>query len=290
MWGGLDAPPPAVNVTAFNDVYILSLPSFTWVKVFPDTSGNATYDFGHYSATCNMVKSKSQMLVIGGKYPDSDMCDGAYSYWGQHNLWTGTLNNDGDNKTYWALFNDNVTTNVVPVDVYSVIGGDKNGGASLLSPKGGYDPSNGLLQTLFQRKASITRTLPSTTATSTSTSSSTSSTSSPTTTNSPISLSPRLSAGAIAGIVIGGVAALMIIAAVLFIVSKRAFQRQQERHQSQMSQASPYAAWPSITTPQLPNDAPKTYELEGPQLQRWSQQTDQPYRSPSLGSPVSPPL
>ena len=59
-------PPPVVNVTAFNDVYILTLPSFTWVKVYPDHHGNATGTFGHYSATCNMVKSYSQMMVIGG--------------------------------------------------------------------------------------------------------------------------------------------------------------------------------------------------------------------------------
>ncbi|KAF8860177.1 hypothetical protein BDZ45DRAFT_545669, partial [Acephala macrosclerotiorum] len=231
LWGGLNAPPPEVNVTAFNDVYILSLPSFTWVKVFPDTSGNATYDFGHYSASCNIVKSMSQMLVIGGTYPNSDMCDGAYEYWGQHNLWTGTINNDGNNQTYWALFNDNVTTNVVPVDVYGVVGGNKNGGATQVTPKGGYDPGNGLLQTLFQRKASITRTPTSTIATSTS-----SSTSSSTTTPPPIPPSPGLSTGAIIGISIGGAAALIFIAVVWFIVSKRVRQRRQERRQVQMSQ------------------------------------------------------
>ncbi len=121
-------PPPAVNVTAFNDVYILSIPSFTWVKMFPDHLGNATSDHGHYSATCNMMKGNSQMMVIGGTYPDSDECDGAKELWGQHNLFTGTADNVGNNDSYWANYDPNITSNVVPVDVYNVVGGDKNGG------------------------------------------------------------------------------------------------------------------------------------------------------------------
>jgi hypothetical protein len=154
-------PPPVVNVTAFNDLYLLTLPSFTWVKLFPDRRGNATYEYGHYSATCNMVKSYSQMMVIGGSYPASDMCDLASQYWAQHNLWTGTLGNEGNNVngTYWALFNPNLTSNVVPADVYNIVGGNKDGGATQLSPKAGYDPGNSPgLDTLLRRKPTFTRT------------------------------------------------------------------------------------------------------------------------------------
>src|SRR6187551_1934531 len=116
MWGGLTATPPAVNVSAFNDLYILTLPSFTWLKVFPDHHGNATYQYGHYSGSCNMVKGNSQMFIIGGTYPspeDADLCDLAQSAWAQHNLFTGTKGNVGDdpNGTYWVLPDSSITSN-----------------------------------------------------------------------------------------------------------------------------------------------------------------------------------
>ncbi|KAH7483915.1 hypothetical protein FOMA001_g7353 [Fusarium oxysporum f. sp. matthiolae] len=42
LWGGLSVQPPVVNATSFNDIYILTLPSFIWVKAYPDHHGNAT--------------------------------------------------------------------------------------------------------------------------------------------------------------------------------------------------------------------------------------------------------
>src|SRR5689334_17793592 len=125
MWGGLSATPPDVNVGAFNDLYILTLPSFIWLKVLPDHHGNATFKYGHYGASCNMVLGNSQMFVIGGTYPnqgDADVCDWAHSAWAQHNLFTGTKGNvsDNPNDTYWALPNTSITSNVVPIDVCNV--------------------------------------------------------------------------------------------------------------------------------------------------------------------------
>lgn len=254
LWGGLSVSPPIVNVTAFNDVYLLTLPTFKWVKIFPSHQGNATYDYGHYSASCNMVKSLSQMMVIGGTYPDSDMCDLSQSIWAQHNLWTGGVNNTGQppQDIYWAQYNPNVSSNVVPVDVYKLVGGDKNGGATLLTPENGYDSGGNTgtgLAALLARKPNFqnrtaTRSIPC--------SQSCQPTSSTTSTNSP---SPRpLSIGAIVGIVIAGVVVLGLILSGWWLVRKRVQRRLQLQRQSQMTATpmypSPYGgAVPFVASP-----------------------------------------
>lgn len=116
------------------------------MKAFPDTSGNYTLpENGKYGSSCNMVKNMSQFIVIGGNYTDSptDKCDD--EWWGAHNLWTGTFQNAGNNDKWWALLNPEVNTNVVPKIVYDVVGGTKEGGATVKQPKNGYDLGNTLL-------------------------------------------------------------------------------------------------------------------------------------------------
>ena len=115
--------------------------------------------------------------------------------------------------------------NVVPIDVYTVIGGDKNGGATLLSPKSGYDTPNGGLQTLLTRKPTFTprspsRTIPTATSTATPTP----------------PPPPRLSTGAIVGIAVGGAVALGLIIAAWCRIGRRVNRRREQRHQSQVSQ------------------------------------------------------
>ncbi|KAK2686234.1 hypothetical protein QWA68_014713, partial [Fusarium oxysporum] len=246
LWGGLSVPPPVVNTTSFNDVYILTLPSFIWVKAFPNHHGNATLspEYGHYSASCNMVKSMSQMLVIGGTYPDTDNCDLAYNIWAQHNFWTGTLHNEGDNKTYWAQYEPNVTSNVVPVDVYSVVGGNKEGHATLKGPKDGFDSGNSLLQTLMARRPSIAQRTPTRQLTP------------PTNSPGPVSSgSGRLSTGAIVGIAIGSAVGLALVLLIWFYIGRRVIRRRNERRQSEMMQPShsilsSTVGAPSIASPQ----------------------------------------
>ncbi|KAH7203415.1 kelch repeat protein [Fusarium oxysporum] len=212
LWGGLSVPPLVVNTTSFNDVYILTLPLLIWVKAFPNHHGNATLppEYGHYGASCNMVKSMSQMLVIGGTYPDTDNCDLAYNIWAQHNFWTGTLYNKGDNKTYWAQYEPNVTRNVVPVDVYSIVGGNKEGHATLKGPKDGFDSGNSLLQTLMARRPSIAQRTPTRQLTP------------PTNSPGPVSSgSGRLSTGAIVGIAIGSAVGLALVLLIWLYIGRR---------------------------------------------------------------------
>ncbi|PVH94020.1 hypothetical protein DM02DRAFT_694321 [Periconia macrospinosa] len=233
LWGGLSMPPPVVNTTSFADVYILTLPSFTWVKVYPDHHGNATLppEYGHYSSSCNMIKSMSQFYVIGGTYSDTDACDLAYIPWAQHNLWTGTLNNAGDNDTYWALYNPNVTSNVVPIDVYSVVGGNKEGGATLKSPKDGFDVGNRPLMDQLGKRPSFPQRTP--------TREITVPTPTPSKTDTPQDPSdPALSTGAIVGIAIGSVVGLTLVAFVCFSIRRKIVRRREARRQSQVTQVS----------------------------------------------------
>ncbi|CAG7565984.1 unnamed protein product [Fusarium equiseti] len=232
LWGGLSVQPPVVNTTSFNDVYILTLPSFIWVKAHPNHHGNFTLppEYDHYSASCNMVKHMSQMLVIGGTYTDTDACDLAYVEWSMHNFWTGTINNAGNNETYWALYNPNITENVVPADVYNVTGGNKKGGAKLAAPKDGFDEGNELLETLLGRRPEIaertpTRSITSTTSTSPAKPSSISS-----------DHGSKLSTGAIVGIAIGSAAGLGLLLLVWFCIGKKVNHRRREKRQSSMTQ------------------------------------------------------
>ncbi|KAJ6439168.1 telomere-associated RecQ helicase [Purpureocillium lavendulum] len=217
LWGGLSVPPPYVNVTSFNDIYILTLPSFIWVKAYPDHHGNATLppDYGHYSASCNMVKSMSQLFVIGGTYTDTDACDLAVDAWAQHNFWTGTSQNAGDNKTYWALYDPNVTSNVVPVDIYSAVGGTKDGNATLVSPKAGFDSGNKPLEDLLGRRPTIPPRSP------TRHISSPTNSSTPTPTPTPTPPAPptsSLSTGAIVGIAISGAVGALLLVLLVWIL------------------------------------------------------------------------
>ncbi|RFN44933.1 hypothetical protein FIE12Z_10828 [Fusarium flagelliforme] len=232
LWGGLSVQPPVVNATSFNDIYILTLPSFIWVKAHPDHHGNATLEpkLRHYSASCNIVKHMSQLLVIGGTYTDTDDCDQAYEAWGMHNFWTGTYHNAGNNKRYWALYDPNITENVVPADVYNVTGGNKKGGAKLMAPKDGFDEGNNLLETLLGRRPEIAerspnRSIPSPTSTSPATPLPTSS-----------DHGSKLSTGAIVGIAIGGAAGLGLLLLVWFCIGKKINHRRQQRRQSSMTQ------------------------------------------------------
>jgi hypothetical protein len=202
-----------------------------------------------------MVKSNSQMFVIGGTYPAGDVeSDAAYTIWGQHNLWTGEINNEGDNvnDSYWYGYDASASTNVVPDDIYNVIGGDKMGGATLLSPQSGYDFGNDILRTLLTRTAVFSRTPTRSIPTATGSS-----------TPPPLPHHRSLSTGAIVGIVIGSAVGFALISTVWFLISKRVYRNRQRRRsatpgpaysvankpESSMSPGMSHMSWPgSVAT------------------------------------------
>ncbi|KAF2629730.1 hypothetical protein BU25DRAFT_420000 [Macroventuria anomochaeta] len=57
----------------YGDVWILSLPSFTWIKFFP-TSDDDAETIPHHSLTCDVYEN-SQMIIMGGHLTNSTDCD-----------------------------------------------------------------------------------------------------------------------------------------------------------------------------------------------------------------------
>ncbi|KAI4954308.1 hypothetical protein J4E91_002020 [Alternaria rosae] len=115
------------KAAAYDDVYILSLPSFTWIKVF--SSDDVPSQVGHGGCSANVV-NHAQMLVIGGWFPLYDKCDAPEGQ-GQHNMVLGY--NGGDSKL-WDKFSPQLHEYVVPSPIIAAVGGGPTGGATKTSP------------------------------------------------------------------------------------------------------------------------------------------------------------
>ena len=97
------------NGTIFDDIYVLSLPSFTWVKVF-------TGQDARWSVTCHFMKPR-QMITVGGGGKSSNIssdCD-----WEQKSLAVLDLSTIGWGSVYDAA----AAEYDVPDDVVKMIGG-----------------------------------------------------------------------------------------------------------------------------------------------------------------------
>ena len=117
LYGGFGA--SATEAPGFDDAYILSIPSFTWIKAFPlDGSDSQPSQVGHGGCSANMI-NRAQMLIIGGWFPLYDKCD-APAGQGQHNMVPGF--NGGEAKL-WDKFDPKLTNYVVPSPIVSAIGG-----------------------------------------------------------------------------------------------------------------------------------------------------------------------
>lgn len=103
------------NASGYDDVYILTMPSFQWIKWWPTQPGQGN---PHNTLTCDVI-NQAQMLVIGGIFPDSDDCD-APDAWGTHNLNLGKTN---DSYAMWAPFQPTLKEYFVPSEVVDLIGG-----------------------------------------------------------------------------------------------------------------------------------------------------------------------
>ncbi|KAK2604285.1 hypothetical protein N8I77_007228 [Diaporthe amygdali] len=239
LYGGAGMPP---DTSGFDDVYILTIPTFTWIKLYPN-DGNVTGQYPHHSLSCNVV-NKGQMLVIGGTFPLSDDCDVA-PQWGVHNLVLGQQADPNANP--WQLHSTNLTTYAVPDEIISVVGGQATGGATRTAPTGGFDNSD--LNVLMTKRATIaartpTRSIPTATGDSSS------------------SNGTHLSTGAIVGIAVGGGVVLiaLVVGLCMFVRRHRRFRYGATggRHSGPKSSAggssSPYTFGPG-GTPWSPNSA-----------------------------------
>ncbi|KAF7544117.1 hypothetical protein G7046_g9852 [Stylonectria norvegica] len=150
LYGGLGEKAGSLG---FDDIYILTIPTFTWIRMYPADS-NSTGDFPHHSLSCNVV-NEEQMLIHGGFFPKNDDCD-SEDQWGMHNLDMGKQNSD---HSPWALYDPTKKKYVVPEEIISVVGGGAEGGATKTTPADGFDHPD--LRALMTRKAAIASRTPS---------------------------------------------------------------------------------------------------------------------------------
>ncbi|KAF2465573.1 uncharacterized protein BDR25DRAFT_295165 [Lindgomyces ingoldianus] len=183
LYGGHN---PIGNDTAFDDVYVLSIPSFTWTAVF--TNGG-TPRWGH---NCH-IANKRQMITVGGNVTNLK-CD-----WERK----GVAFLDMTSITWGSVFLTNATSYGVPQKVVAKVGGTLNGNATSKEPVTGWNDRG--LKKVFDtpRRAPGTKASPSASSTPRLTEQKPSHT------------------GPIAGGVVGGVAGLALIAGTLFFWRRR---------------------------------------------------------------------
>ncbi|KAK1750750.1 autophagy-related protein 3 [Echria macrotheca] len=206
LYGGAGMPP---DTAGFDDVYILTIPSFQWIKLYPD--GDKTGQYPHHSLSCNVI-SGAQMLIIGGTFPLGSQCD-VPDQFGSHNLDLGEQNPD---HAPWKLFLPSLTHPAVPPLIASAVGGSADGGATKTAPSAGF--SNPDLKVLMTRKANIPTRTPTR--------------SIPDPSESAKSGAAALPGGAIAGIAVGGAVAVFCVVGLLtwFIRRRRHRAREASSH------------------------------------------------------------
>ncbi|PYH98088.1 kelch repeat protein [Aspergillus ellipticus CBS 707.79] len=211
MFGGMGE----TTAKSDGDVYVLSLPSFVWIRV---NEGNSVRE----KHTCNLL-GKHTMVVVGGTIPTDSSeyepkpasCDsGAF----ENGIAIFDLRDHTWLTDYNAKDQGNYTLNSVITDV---IGGSATGGANVTQPKYGFN--NTALATMLE-KAVITPTASATAATANATAAPTSLATSTSVNNSSSTASSKdsaLSAGGIAGVTNGVVAGAAAIAGLVFFLLKR---------------------------------------------------------------------
>ncbi|KAF7538370.1 hypothetical protein G7054_g3003 [Neopestalotiopsis clavispora] len=132
MYGGQNLLPVA-GQTQYTDMYILTVPSFTWIKVDIDSSNEPAARAGH---TCH--PRDGQIIVIGGYIGNTTDCDtpGIHNFDASSLEWKDSFTAydhaadlDSDNTILAGSYGYQV-----PDVVQSVIGGSSDGGATATTP------------------------------------------------------------------------------------------------------------------------------------------------------------
>ncbi|QSZ31600.1 hypothetical protein DSL72_001167 [Monilinia vaccinii-corymbosi] len=192
--------------------------------------------------SCTVIDG-AQMLIVGGSFPkDQSTCDSVNS-WGTHNL---DLNEPAANTLPWNTYQPNLTSYAVPLAIIAAVGGFHAGGATMRSPSSGFQDND--LNVYFPKKASAANRTPIraiTTATGSSTPNC----------NTPEKLAPA----AIAGMVVGAVGIVGILAACFFFCMIRV--RKSHAHVPEVSAPIVPAYGPGNASKPFPR------RTAGPQLQ-----------------------
>ncbi|KAK5728185.1 hypothetical protein LTR17_012090 [Elasticomyces elasticus] len=286
LFGGLQ--PYGEQGVGFGDVWILSIPSFTWTQWYPGLNGSARFPTApneHHSSSCNVVL-ESQMLIMGGYFPNSsnENCD-AKNIWGQHNLNLG--NNDVETAA-WYQYLPNVTSYQVPSTIVDAIGGSPTGGASLTTPAAGWSDAD--LAVYFTRSyiatsRTPTRLIPA-------------STSAPPPATFSSVANHHSSVGPLVGGVVGDVAVLALLVLGIWICLKRSKKKREAAFPPQ--QPGPMVELPGPGTPAsqykrevsgsaMPADSPHTPPPPPFNAAHWTQ-SQQDYASLQRAVPAAQPF
>ncbi|TVY48258.1 Kelch repeat-containing protein [Lachnellula occidentalis] len=132
---------PADNQTQFSDMWILTIPSFTWVQVNMDGQSQPPARAGH---TCTM--RDGQIVVVGGYVGAEISCDspGIFVFNASSLQWsngfTALASSGSESENQQAQDSSVLQGSVgyqVPGLVQSIIGGSSQGGATATSPAAG---------------------------------------------------------------------------------------------------------------------------------------------------------
>ncbi|CZR35073.1 uncharacterized protein FPRO_00805 [Fusarium proliferatum ET1] len=129
MFGGQNL--PFGNQTQYDDMYILTIPSFTWIKVDQNDDNRPAARAGH---SCAMYDG--QMVVVGGVGEDIGCDPGMYVFDATSLKWKDQFkagNHDSDHHPdNFVLAGSHGYE--VPDAVRKVVGGDKDGSATVTTP------------------------------------------------------------------------------------------------------------------------------------------------------------
>ena len=192
------------------DVYVLSIPSFRWIRVNQDSNRRVR---NH----CGLIGNHT-MLVVGGIQPngedpqpnDATGCDTSTMF--AHGLGMFSLNN----HTWYTSYDPSAGSAVYVVhpSITNIIGGNENGSATLQNPADGFSqPSLGILLGAHQGSSNASSPPAST----------------PHHNSQPGSGQGRISKGIIAGIVLAGSSFVSVLAVVLFLLRRRRRRRHHKR-------------------------------------------------------------
>ncbi|KAI1776474.1 hypothetical protein F4818DRAFT_350633 [Hypoxylon cercidicola] len=135
MYGGQNLLPYG-NQTQYTDIWILTVPSFTWIKVDLSSSNEPPARAGHQCAARD-----GQMIVIGGYVGTQIACDspGIYSFDASGLQWKNSF--DAADHPADAHSDNSILAGSygykVPDIVQSVVGGSSDGGATATQPASG---------------------------------------------------------------------------------------------------------------------------------------------------------
>ncbi|KAK6514370.1 hypothetical protein TWF506_008766 [Arthrobotrys conoides] len=134
MYGGQNLQ-PAGEQTQYDDIWILTIPLFKWIKVETDGQSNPPARAGH---TCHAYRG--QMLVVGGFVGSELSCDtGIYVFDASTLQWQTTFHGgpytSGDSTNTYGDPPSSENFYSIPDIIISQIGGSSTGGATVTAPE-----------------------------------------------------------------------------------------------------------------------------------------------------------